>query len=70
MNLPVDFSIEDVQNLSDSRDLAIDTVGIKSLRHPIKVKNRWGQEQHPVAFFNLFVRLPQVYKDTHIFRIV
>ena len=70
MNLPVDFSIEDVQNLSDSRDLAIDKVGIKALRHPIKVKNRWGQEQYTVAFFNMFVRLPQVFKGKHMSRFV
>ena len=70
MNLPLDFSIEDVQNLSDSRDLVIDKVGIKALRHPIKVKSRWGQEQHTVAFFNMFVRLPQIFKGTHMSRFV
>ena len=70
MNLPIDFSIEDVQNLSDSRALAIDMVGIKALRHPIKVKDRWGQEQHTVANFNMFVHLPQHFKGTHMSRFV
>ncbi|MEK9826480.1 MAG: GTP cyclohydrolase, FolE2/MptA family, partial [Methylotenera sp.] len=30
--------IEDVQNTVDTRHLAIDKVGIKSIRHPVVVK--------------------------------
>ena len=70
MNLPIDFSIEDVQNLRDLRALAIDRVGIKALRHPVKVKDRRGEQQHTVAIFNMFVHLPQGFKGTHMSRFV
>ena len=70
MNLPIDFSIEDVQNLPDLRAFAIDKVGIKVLRHPVKVKDRRGEQQHTVAIFNMSVHLPQAFKGTHMSRFV
>ncbi|MGB2831341.1 MAG: GTP cyclohydrolase FolE2 [Methylotenera sp.] len=70
MNLPIDFSIEDVQNLADIRQLAIDKVGIKSIRHPVKVKDKTGGAQHTVAMFNMYVHLPQHFKGTHMSRFV
>lgn len=70
MNLPRDFSIEDVQNLPDVRALAIDKVGIKSIRHPVKVQDRSGQTQHTVASFNMYVHLPHDFKGTHMSRFV
>lgn len=70
MNLPIDFSIEDVQNLADVRQLAIDKVGIKAIRHPVKVKDKTGAAQHTVAMFNMFVHLPQHFKGTHMSRFI
>lgn len=70
MNLPIDFSIEDVQNLADIRQLAIDKVGIKSIRHPVKVKDKTGGAQHTVAMFNMYVHLPQHFKGTHMSRFI
>lgn len=55
MNLPIDFTIEDVQNSADIRQLSIDKVGIKAIRHPIKVKDKTGGAQHTVALFNMYV---------------
>ena len=40
MNSPDSFSIPDVQNSADTRHLAIDKVGIKSIRHPVRVADR------------------------------
>jgi GTP cyclohydrolase I len=70
MNMPIDFSIEDVQNLPDIRQLAIDKVGIKAIRHPVKVKDKTGGAQHTVATFNMFVHLPHNFKGTHMSRFV
>ena len=70
MNLPIDFPIEDVQGMLDTRDLAIDKVGIKSIRHPIKVKDKTGGVQHTVAMFNMYVHLPHNFKGTHMSRFV
>lgn len=70
MNRPVDFSIEDVQNLPDIRQIAIDKVGIKAIRHPVKIKDKTGGAQHTVAMFNMYVQLPHNFKGTHMSRFV
>jgi GTP cyclohydrolase I len=63
-------SIADVQNLEDTRRIDIDKVGIKSIRHPVKVKDRTGGEQHTIANFNMYVYLPHNFKGTHMSRFV
>ncbi|OIQ96702.1 GTP cyclohydrolase FolE2 [mine drainage metagenome] len=70
MNLPIDFSIEDVQNLADVRQLAINKVGIKAIRHPVRVKDKAEGVQHTIAIFNMYVHLPQHLKGTHMSRFV
>lgn len=71
MNQPtIPNTIEDVQNIVDTRKLAIDKVGIKDIRHPVDVKDRSGGEQHTVAMFNMYVHLPQQFKGTHMSRFV
>ncbi|OIQ82161.1 GTP cyclohydrolase FolE2 [mine drainage metagenome] len=62
--------IEDVQNTPDVRHLAIDKVGIKSIRHPVMVKDKTGGVQHTVAMFNMYVHLPHNFKGTHMSRFV
>ena len=63
-------TIPDVQATADIRHLAIDQVGIKSIRHPIKVKERAGGVQHTIATFNMYVGLPHHFKGTHMSRFV
>lgn len=62
--------IEDVQSTSDTRQLAIDKVGIKNIRHPVKIKDKTGGVQHTVAVFNMYVHLPHNFKGTHMSRFV
>ncbi len=71
MNHPVPASnIADVQNSLDVRRIPIDKVGIKDIRHPVKVRDRTGGEQHTVANFNMYVNLPHNFKGTHMSRFV
>ena len=63
-------TIPDVQNYQDGRQLAINKVGIKSIRHPVKVLDRSGGVQHTVATFNMYVGLPHNFKGTHMSRFV
>jgi GTP cyclohydrolase I len=60
----------DVQGSADTRRLAIDKVGIKSIRHPVRIAERGGSVQHTVATFNMYVGLPQHFKGTHMSRFV
>ena len=62
--------IADVQNLADTRQIAINRVGIKSIRHPVRVLDRTGGVQHTVAIFNMYVSLPHNFKGTHMSRFV
>jgi GTP cyclohydrolase I len=63
-------AIPDVQNSADTRRLAIDKVGIKAIRHPVRVAERGGGVQHTVATFNMYVGLPHHFKGTHMSRFV
>ncbi|MBK8063739.1 MAG: GTP cyclohydrolase I FolE2 [Betaproteobacteria bacterium] len=63
-------SIPDVQNSADTRRLAIDKVGIKAIRHPVRIQERSGGVQHTIANFNMYVGLPQHFKGTHMSRFV
>ncbi len=67
---PVERQIADIQSSSDSRHIAIDRVGIKDIRHPVRVRERAGGEQHTVATFNMYVYLPHNFKGTHMSRFV
>ena len=62
--------IQDTQGLPDGRRMPIDKVGIKDIRHPVRVKDRSQGEQHTVAHFNAYVDLPQHFKGTHMSRFV
>lgn len=63
-------NIPDVQNSADTRQIAINKVGIKSIRHPIKVQDKSTGVQHTIAMFNMYVGLPHNFKGTHMSRFV
>ena len=63
-------TIPDVQGSMDTRELAINKVGIKDIRHPVIVKDRSDGLQHTVATFSMFVFLPHQFKGTHMSRFV
>ena len=65
-----ELNIADVQNSADARKLPINKVGIKDIRHPIRVRDRSGGEQHTIAIFNMYVNLPHNFKGTHMSRFV
>jgi GTP cyclohydrolase I len=62
--------IADVQSSHDTRRIPIDKVGIKDIRHPVRVRDRTGGEQHTIATFNMYVNLPHDFKGTHMSRFV
>ncbi|HKO88309.1 MAG TPA: GTP cyclohydrolase FolE2 [Burkholderiales bacterium] len=63
-------TIPDVQSSLDTRQLAINQVGIKSIRHPVKVSEKSGGVQYTIANFNMYVGLPHQFKGTHMSRFV
>jgi GTP cyclohydrolase I len=67
---PVLAEVEDVQARADTRQLPINRVGIKEIRHPVRVRDRSAGEQHTIATFNMYVSLPHNFKGTHMSRFV
>ena len=61
--------IPDVQSAADTRRIAIDRVGIKGIRHPVRVGSQ-DAVQHSIATFSLSVALPHDVKGTHMSRFV
>ncbi len=70
MNAKDPHHIPDVQAAPDSRKLAIDQVGVKAIRHPVRIMERAGGVQHTIATFNMYVGLPHQFKGTHMSRFV
>jgi GTP cyclohydrolase I len=72
VHLPVSHiaAIADVQSSGDTREIAIDRVGIRAIRHPIRVRTESGAISHTVATFNMNVRLAHHEKGTHMSRFV
>jgi GTP cyclohydrolase IB len=67
MNAPEKLSLPDVQSIPDSRQLAIQRVGIRGVRHPIMISTADGP--HPsVAMIEMTVGLSADVKGTHMSR--
>ncbi|TXI10673.1 MAG: GTP cyclohydrolase I FolE2 [Polynucleobacter sp.] len=62
-------AMPDVQSSVDHRNIAIDRVGIRGVRHPIQVKTEAGV-QPSVAVIDLDVSLPGDKKGTHMSRFI
>lgn len=63
-------SLHDKQSELDERKIRIDRVGVKGLRHPVRVRDKARQLQDTVALFHLSVDLPHQFKGTHMSRFV
>lgn len=63
-------NLTDIQNQADSRNLAIDRVGVKNLRYPLRIRDKANSEQGTVATISMAVDLPKEYKGTHMSRFV
>ncbi|MCX7893060.1 MAG: GTP cyclohydrolase FolE2 [Burkholderiales bacterium] len=68
MNAPERLFLPDIQASPDGREVAIDRVGVKSIRHPVKVRRPDGSVQASVALFDMYVGLPHHVKGTHMSR--
>ena len=58
----------DVQNGPSEVPLPIDRVGVKNLKIPLIVQDRYHGKQHTTAHVDLSVDLPAQFKGTHMSR--
>ena len=68
MNAPDRIFLPDIQATPDGREMAIDRVGVKSIRHPLQVARADGSIQASVAVIDMYVGLPHHVKGTHMSR--
>jgi GTP cyclohydrolase I len=64
------FVMPDVQSTPDTRQIPIQRVGVKAVRHPLTVRTQSGDAQPTVGTWNLDVHLPADQKGTHMSRFV
>jgi GTP cyclohydrolase I len=64
------FVMPDVQSTPDTRQIPIQRVGVKAVRHPLTVRTQAGEVQPTVGTWNLDVHLPADQKGTHMSRFV
>ncbi|WP_233837125.1 GTP cyclohydrolase FolE2 [Paraburkholderia sp. ZP32-5] len=64
------FVMPDVQSTPDTRQIPIQRVGVKGVRHPLTVRTQAGDVQPTVGTWNLDVHLPADQKGTHMSRFV
>jgi GTP cyclohydrolase IB len=69
MNTRDPVFLPDVQGGADVRDIAIQRVGVRSLRHPVQVASPVGP-QPSVATIDMAVALPASQKGTHMSRFI
>jgi GTP cyclohydrolase I len=69
MNAPDNLYLPDVQASADRRNLAIQRVGIKALKHPVMVASTRGP-QPSIATVDMTVGLPADQKGTHMSRFI
>ena len=67
---PIKDILVDVQGSVDTRHIAINRVGIKAIRHPIRVATRAGAAMPTIATFAMYVSLPEDKKGTHMSRFI
>ncbi|BBO59808.1 GTP cyclohydrolase FolE2 [Mycoavidus sp. B2-EB] len=62
--------MSDVQGSIDTRQIPIQRVGIKAVRHPLTVRSATGASQPTIGLFDLDVYLPSTQKGTHMSRFI
>lgn len=69
MNAPDRLMLADIQSQPDSRNIRIDSVGIKGVRYPVTLLSN-GTTTPTVATFAMTVSLPPAVKGTHMSRFI
>ena len=64
------IKLTDTQMEEDNRKLAIDKVGVKNLRFPIRILDKSNSFQDTIATVSMYVDLPHHFKGTHMSRFI
>lgn len=64
-----EIAIPDIQNTPDTRRIAIERVGVKGVRYPVRIKTVSGV-QGTIGIWNMYVQLSDQQKGTHMSRFI
>ncbi|HET7062345.1 MAG TPA: GTP cyclohydrolase, FolE2/MptA family, partial [Nitrosospira sp.] len=62
--------LAEVQGVMDTRRIPINRAGIRAIRHPVKIADKYGTVQHTIGSFNMSVSLAHQFKGVHMSRFV
>jgi GTP cyclohydrolase I len=62
--------LPDTQNKEDTRQIRIDKVGIKDIKHPLTYINQANEQQPSIGNWTMTVSLPESVKGTHMSRFI
>ena len=62
--------MRDIQNEEDTRAIPLKKVGVKGVKYPVTVLDKFNKKQGTTATVNLFVNLPHNFKGTHMSRFI
>ena len=62
--------MRDIQNEEDTREIPLKKVGVKGVKYPVTVLDKFNKKQCTTATVNLFVNLPHNFKGTHMSRFI
>lgn len=62
--------LQDKQSEADHRQIPINRVGVKGLRHPVRVRDKQHETQDTIARIDMSVDLPHHFKGTHMSRFI
>lgn len=62
--------LPDIQGTPDHRDMAINQVGVRGLRYPLRLRDASGETHATVATITMTVGLPPTVKGTHMSRFI
>lgn len=64
------MKLPDIQSSADPRHIAINQVGVRSVRYPVTILTATGDRQPSVGVFDLYVALSAEVKGTHMSRFI
>jgi GTP cyclohydrolase I len=70
MNAPEKLELPDIQAVADGRNVPLDRVGVRGLRHPVRIARPDGTSLPTVARVDMYVGLQPDVKGTHMSRFV
>ena len=62
--------MRDIQSEEDNREIPLKKVGVKGVKYPVTVLDKYNKKQGTTASVDLFVNLPHNFKGTHMSRFI